>query len=556
MRTNRWFIMIAWLTVIVMLMVACAQPETPTTKPPASTPGAAVGTPGPAATPKPAAEEPKYGGIVETASEADPADLDGIWGTSIFTQVYINSSYNGLLQHDPLDNIKIVPRLAERWDVSPDGTTITFYLRKGVKWHDGQPFGAQDVKATMDLWQAPPPGKFWLGGPLRQLTKGSEVVDDYTIKVNLTRRSNSYLTFLANGNIGNVAPKHILDPQKGVMKNTVVGTGPFKFKKYEAGVFYEAQKNPDYCIQGRPYLDAVRTYIIKDRSTMLVAFRTGRIKVTWVKTGALSGSQAEAIKKDVPQAEVGKMDEYALMSDAWYPNYARKPWNEKKVRQAVSLAVDRQAAVGALSDGVASVGTVFPPSASVIPPAELLQKPGYRQPKDQDVAEAKKLLAEAGYPNGFNSTVLVRGGRRSYEDRAVFAKDQLAKIGIDLQLDFRDEATWSRLRQGRDFDSQVLSVIFYMPDPLGGASYFGPGNDFNYESAKRDELMAKYDTAATDAEKKAAALEFEQFMMDEAPYIAFDWTPELRAWWKELRNLKPAAGYYNNNSWEAVYISK
>lgn len=544
MGSSNLSVILSFFTGFGLLLASCAQ----ATPGPTATPAAATPTP------KPAAEQPRYGGIVETASEGYPADLDGLWGTVRLAQVLVNPSYNGLIQYDPLENTKIVPRLAERWEVNPDGKVVTFYLRKGVKWHDGKPFTAQDVKTTMDLWQTPPAGKVWFGGPLKDLTEKVEVVDDYTVKISLKRRSHSYFAFLASGNIGTIAPKHILDAQKGVMKNTVVGTGPFKFKKYEAGVVYEAEKNRDYFIQGRPYLDGFRTYIIKDRSTMMAAFRVGHIKITAIAPGILTPSQAELLKKAVPGSEI--ITEITLYAQAWYPNHRRAPWTDKRVRQAASLAIDRQAAVAVLNEGIGTVGSQVHPTPLTMSQSELLKQPGLRQPKDQDIADAKKLLAEAGFPNGFKTSLLVRGGAKTYENQATFAKDQLAKIGIDLVLDSRDEATWQRMRRGGDFDSQVLGIMYYMLDPLGGASYFGPGNDFGFESAKRDELMAKYDSAATDAEKKAAALEFERFMMDEVPYVPFYWSPQVRVHWKEIRNLTPNSSQYNNNSFEAVYIAK
>ncbi|MBI2910287.1 MAG: hypothetical protein HYX92_21805 [Chloroflexi bacterium] len=102
----------------------------------------------------------------------------------------------------------------------------------------------------------------------------------------------------------------------------------------------------------------------------------------------------------------------------------------------------------------------------------------------------------------------------------------------------------------------MLGITYYMLDPLGGAAYFGPGNDFKWESAKRDELMVKYDTAPTEAERKAAALELERFMMDEAPYVVYYWVPLTRVRWGEIKNLMPYSSQYNNNRFEAVYMAK
>lgn len=560
MRARKLFITASCLLALAVLVAGCAPAATPTPTPksPAASPtGAPVGvpTPKPAVpipTAKPSAEEPRYGGTLALAHFADPVELDPMWNPSISTQGLVTSSYNGLVEYDPVQNDKIVARLAEKWDVSGDGKVITFHLRKNVRWHDGKPFQASDVQKTIASWQDPPKGKQWFQVSLANMINSVEVVDSNTVKVTLKQRQNSFFGWLATV-FAVIAPGHILDAQQGRMKNVVMGTGAFKFRRFDDGVVYEAVKNKDFFMPGMPYLEGLTMWIIKDDSTRFAAFRSGRVHVT-NPFAAVSASNAESVGKQMPDAAVMRIKNLNCLSFA--PQHTRGPWKDIRVRRAASLAFDRQAAVQVLAQGFGSIGTPIPPGTWSMPLDELKQLPGYRQPKDADIVEAKRLLAEAGYPEGFDDKIVTRAGDTKYENIAIFSRDQLRKVGIRLELDLQERATWSRARANKDFNTLAVPVACQFAEPGGALIYYGPGNDFAYESAKRDEAIAAYEMAADQASRVQASRRLEQVLLDEVPYAVLAWEEAAVAYWKHVKNLHPWVGHQNNNKWAQVWLAK
>ncbi|MBI2908614.1 MAG: ABC transporter substrate-binding protein [Chloroflexi bacterium] len=541
-------------TILGILMTSCAPAAAP--PPPAETPKpAATSAPKPpttpAATPKAAGEQPRYGGTLNLAHSADPPELDPMWNPSYGTQGLVTSSYNGLVEYDPLENDKIVNRLAESWRASDDGKVFTFNLRKDARWHDGKVFQAADVQRTIEAWKNPPKGKQWFQVSLASMIARSEIVDGQTIRVALTDRHNSFLGWLATV-FAVIAPSHIIDTQGGQLKNTVVGTGPFKFKRYDPGVVYQAEKNKDFFIKGWPYLDGLAMWIIKDDSTRFAGFRTGKVHVT-SPYDAISAAHAEFVGKEMRDASVIRVR--SLGAHAFAPQHTRGPWRDARVRRAASLAFDRQAAVQVLAQGFGTVGTPLPAGAWSMPLDELKQMPGYRQPKEADVAEAKRLMAEAGRADGFESKVLTRAGDTRAENLAIFSAEQLRKIGIRLKVDSQERGMWSRARANKDFDTLVLSVATQFSEPGGALIYFGPGNDFAYESQRRDEAVKAYEAAPDSASRAEAGRRLERVLLDEVPYVVLLWEERAVAFWKNVKNVQPWVGHQNNNKWAHVWLA-
>jgi peptide/nickel transport system substrate-binding protein len=288
------------------------------------------------AAPASAAEpKPKYGGYLVQACDKEPPSLDPSQEGTIYMLMYVASQYNGLLQFDPLENTKIVGDLAKSWKFSGDGRTITFKLHEGVKWHDGKPFTAEDVIYALKRIQNPPKG---VASP-RKLQFASiekmEAPDAHTFVLTTKVPNPSILGALAQGWLV-ILPKHVMEA-KGDMKKVVVGTGPFKFKKYTRGTSYEVVRNPDYFIKGRPYLDGIKWYIVPDMSAYVAAFKTHQINLL-AGTPNLYKSNVEEIKAAVKnvQVETGQR----VVQNVLWMNTEKKPWDDVRVRKAAWLAVD------------------------------------------------------------------------------------------------------------------------------------------------------------------------------------------------------------------------
>ena len=220
-----------------------------------------------------AQETPVRGGILSLVTSGDPPNFDPFSNNSSFVLHIVAACYNSLLMMDPDDPTKIVGDLATGWTQSEDGLTYTFTLVQNAKFHDGVPLTAADVKHTFDIVRAPPEGVTSSRKALLSAIKQIDVVDDYTVSFVLSRPSPGLLASLATGWFV-VAPKHILEV-KGTMAKDVIGSGPFKFKEFVPGTSYEMERNTDYHVPDRPFLDGLKYYIVPDAGTRLAYLSTG-----------------------------------------------------------------------------------------------------------------------------------------------------------------------------------------------------------------------------------------------------------------------------------------
>ncbi|MDP2953404.1 MAG: ABC transporter substrate-binding protein, partial [Chloroflexota bacterium] len=370
-------------------------------------------TPAPAFTPvalvpaAPSADKPRYGGVLISAVGGDPPGLDPHQESTYAVIMPVGPFYNNLIQYDPLDQKKIVPDLAERWEASGDGLTYTFYLRKGVQWHDGRPFTGEDVKYSLDRIRLKFKG---MRTSPRQTNLDSvkevTVVDPYTVKVALKYASASFIPLVANPwNL--ILPKHVLEAEgQDALTRKALGTGPLKFKEFIRGVSLDGVKNPDYFVSGRPYLDGYRTMVIPDKFSMVVALRTGRILL--YRYPGLLPTEAAKLRKELGDEIVIDGQPYLVKHNA-SPNWRRPPLNDVRVRQALSLASDRKAYWQIIAQGEGLIsGPMSQVGSWALPPETLASLPGYAPDREGNLARARKLLEEAGFKDGFRTTITTR----------------------------------------------------------------------------------------------------------------------------------------------------
>ncbi|MFH1486038.1 MAG: ABC transporter substrate-binding protein [Chloroflexota bacterium] len=560
------------LTVLGLVLASCAPAVAPTPTPKPAAPGAPAAkpatpkpaapaakpaTPAPAApapTPKPAAEKPSYGGVLNISHTGDTPTYDLHQESSIISLAVLSLAYNMLIQYDPLEHTKIVADLAEKWEVSKDGLLYTFNLRKDVKWHDDKPFTSADAKFSLDRMIFPPKGVRAPRQPHFLAVDRFEAPDPHTVKVYMKYPSASFIPMLATGWMV-ICPKHVIE-EKGDMKKVVMGTGPFKEKRITAGTSYEWQKNPDYFMKGRPYLDGITFYVVKDRGTRFAAFRTGQVLIYGIGE-TMTVTQAKLVERDMPNARVETF--MAYNTHDFDMNCTKPPFNDVRVRQAVSMAVDRQAAVQVLAEGDAVVGPHMPPGGLwALPNEELLNMPGFRQPKDADRAQAKKLLAEAGYPGGLKTTLMVKSRE---PEVAEFMQAQLATIGIDATIDIRETGDWTQRAVKGMHDAVPLRISLKLDDPEDIGRYhltsaIGGQNYAHFSSKEIDDLFVKQSQAMDPAERKKITWELQRKLIEQAPKLKLDWFYYKKGIRKEVRDYKPGPGNYCNNKWEVVWLSK
>jgi peptide/nickel transport system substrate-binding protein len=411
-------------------------------------------------------ERPRYGGVLTQDTFADPPHFDLHQSETIAAVLPLSPCYNRLVQYDPFDVSKIVPDLAERWDISADGKLYTFHLRRGVKFHHGKPFRAEDVKASWDRIIDPPKGVFSVRKLIFDAVSGIETDGDHTVRFVLKRPMWSLLANIGQGwNV--IFPKDVLDA-KGDMKKDVVGTGPFRMKQYVRGVSVEVEKYADYHIKGRPYLDGVKTFIIPDLNTAVNAYIAGQVLLH----EATTESQAEQARQHVgSRGVVAKLTQMSALTMEM--NAARKPWGDPRVRQAASMAIDRREALQIMTDGAGEPGGMMLSTGPwALPAAELRKLPGYASDKTAERAQARKLLSEAGVPNGFKGAMTVRRGQQ-FESAAIFLKDQLGQIGVDMTIQILETAAFFERLGKREFEVMggSYSTAVDDPDAIFGQNY-------------------------------------------------------------------------------------
>jgi peptide/nickel transport system substrate-binding protein len=249
--------------------------------------------------------------------------------------------YSGLLQYGPDDPDQWGPDLAERWDISEDGKEYTFHLRKGVTWHDGQPFTAADVKTSMDRVTSADFRSPRCGTMLKPLVAGTDIVDDHTVKIRLKLATPIFLPALASAWC-RIVPKHILERDGDLTQpQSVIGTGPFKFKRYVRGNVIEWERNENYYNPELPYLDGVKQFVLKERSTQVAASKAGKVML-WNVGPPMRQGEADEVRQALGDAADVYQWPTAAIGVVYMP-HDKPPFDNPEVRRAIHLAVDRQA---------------------------------------------------------------------------------------------------------------------------------------------------------------------------------------------------------------------
>ena len=509
-------------------------------------------TVGPA--PAHAGEQPRAGGTLLMWTQGDPPNFDLHQNSAFVVNWAMAPCYNQLVQFDPLDQSKIIPDLAERWEMAPDGKSYTFTLHQGVKFHDGKVLTSLDVKTSLDRIREPPQGVVSPRAEAFVAVEAIEAPNESTVTIRLSRPNPSLMNNLAQGWMA-IYPKHVLD-KEGDMKKAVVGTGPYKLKRYTRGVSIELEKNRDYFVKDRPYLDGITLYIIPDFGSAYAAFRTRRLLFMSL-TLESTAHQAEAELGN--QVVIHKVPQLS-MRPTLNLNTKRKPWDDIRVREAVSLALDRQAAIRVITDNEGVVGGFMPPGGPWALPSEELQKiPGFGPNKAADLERAKQLLAEAGYANGIKTTLLTRMGTQ-YERISVFLKAELAKIGIDANLDVKETAAAYEVLNGRTFDAAPWGTGAALDDPdaIFGEHYTCEAVR-NYAQLCLPEVDALYQRQSQTLdieERKRLVHEMERKALLGFGRIMTHWRMQFVGHWPEVKNYRPHISIYNNQRFQDVWLAK
>ncbi|MDP3063226.1 MAG: ABC transporter substrate-binding protein [Chloroflexota bacterium] len=548
---------------------------TPTPKPtPTATPTQALATPTPVSTPTASpsgpflirAKEPgaKYGGVLRVAAGAlAPAHYD-LHQSGTTRNLYPQASmYDGLIRYDPRDNFKtIIPDLAHSWAIDPDGLRYTFYLRKGVRFHDGTPFTAQDAVATWRRIVSPPQGIVSVRAALFSRIKAIEEVDPYTVRFELSKPDQALLAFMATAwNV--IVSKKTLEANNYDLRRVVnyPGTGPFRHVEFREGEIWIKEKNRDYWNPSVPYLDAIHDIDISGAAAV----------------AAFLGGQVDTMESPPPDAfEKLRSNPKIVFDDTGVgscPNgifinfQAKGPFSDRRVRQALNLAWNRHV-TKEIVDKVRPhwLGRMLAPTGVWgLSPEELIQRPGFRkgQQYEVDLAEAKRLLAEAGYPGGISGPkLIVRDLAGNREVGVSFAEQMARKLNVRFDASFLQQAQWFELAREKNFDATHGSGCYSIDDPQDALiGMVDPKHGFNfagYDNPEARQLFEQIRETQDPKKRRALALQLEDLItVQEAVYLPFGGGTSIVAWHVSVKGMPVGVfGWYLGRKWDTIWLDR
>lgn len=506
------------------------------------------------------AETPKRGGTLTMLQFTNPAALCTIATTSAATAIVHSKIFDSLLEFEGPD-LKPKPGIAESWSLSDDKLTWTFKLRKGVKFHDGQPMTSADVKYSMEAVV----GKFHSrGSKLMKLVNSVETPDDHTVVFKLKSPVPFFLSAFQPGEAP-IMPRHILEAQALKDKTAIrqspfmqnpVGTGPFKLVEFKKGSHIILERNPHYWVKDRPYLDKIVYRILPDDTARVIAMEKGEADV--------------ATYGNVPEVEIQRLEKLAHIKatsegmEAIGPvanftlNLRNKYLSNIKVRQALNFALDRKIIANVIWYGQArpTVTPFFPGSAYYND-----KLPQY----EYNLDKANKLLDEAGFKRGadgnrFELKIDFIPYGATWQRLAEYSKQQLKKIGVDSDIRSLDFAGWNKATfTDWDFDMTATFGNGYYDPVIGIARYYVTSsiikgasftNASGWSNPEVDKLFEQAAVETDEGKRKQMFFKIQEYMYNELPHLPLVAMPTVTMYNKRVHGLtvngiSPYTGYAN-----------
>jgi oligopeptide transport system substrate-binding protein len=475
----------------------------------------------------------RFGGIFRRVLGNDPSTLDPAFVTDTYGGAVVRQIFDGLVQFDA--NLKPVPALAEFWEASRDGLTWTFTLRRGVTFHHGREVTAHDVVYSftrlLELAKPPPATEFFrlirgakafMQGKTR-VVQGLKALDRYTLQIVLEEPVAPFLAVLGLYHTA-VVPREEVEKPGERFSRAPVGTGPFKFVRWEANQELVLEAHDQY-YEGRPFLDAIVFKIVVGGKfeEEFAEFLRGNLEETIIPSGKTDEVGADPRYQKYHRVRIPALN---LLYIGF--NTQTKPFDDRRVRQAFNYAVDKEALVREIAP---SGHMLYPraslPATGALPPGMLGYDPNL-QGYSYAPATAKRLLAEAGYPNGagFPEVQLWSGQKAESTQKELGAYQRyLAELGVKVAIHFApDWPTYKAMLEQGQLPMFLLRWHADIPDPDNVLSPLlhstSPTNRTFYRNPLVDQLLEQARKAFDEAQRIELYREVERLVMDDAPWIA------------------------------------
>lgn len=503
------------------------------------------------------AQAPQRGGTLIYGLDAEPPNYD-CQGTTTFVEMQtVGTHYSRLVKFDPDNYPGIKPDLAESWTISPDQLTYTFKIRSGVKFHDGSALTSADIKATFDRIAKPPEGIVSVRKAQFEDIASIETPDANTVVFKLGAPNSSMMLTLASPwNCVYSAAKLKEDPRWPA--TNIMGTGPYRFVEHIRGSHWIGTRFDNYFEPGKPYLDGYRAVFIKG-AAMINALQGGQIMAEF---RGLTPGQRDRLKAAAPdRLEFGEVP-WTCKLDLFF-NAEKKPYDDVRVRHALSLAIDRWRGAEALSKQtfVKAVGAALRPGSPMsISDADLQKFPGYRLDATAARAEARRLLKEAG-AEGLKFKLVTRTVPDPFSPVAVYLIDQWRQIGVAAENTPLDVAQQKAAYLAGNFEVGLDANCYDIDEPnselLLYVSYDkSPVNSSRYIDRTLDDLFDQQKRAKTEGERTRLIRAFEARVFEQGWTAPVMWWQRIVAHDKALKGWKLLPSHYLNQDLTDVWLAK
>ncbi|MBI2289589.1 MAG: ABC transporter substrate-binding protein [Betaproteobacteria bacterium] len=506
-----------------------------------------------------AAQTPVSGGVLKFAVSAEPPNYDCHAQTSFAFIHPVRPHYNTLLKFDTAKYPAIKGDLAESWTVAKDGLTYTFKLRKGVKFHDGSAFSSQDIKATYDRLRAPPAGVRSVRQASYADVASIETPDPLTVVFRLKKQNASMLTnFASPWDCVYSAAKLKQDPK--FPERNVMGTGPFTFVEHVAGSQWIGRKFEGYFEKGKPYLNGYVAIFISG-APMVNALAAGEVLAEF---RGQSPADRDRLVKTLGDKAVVQETPWVCSLVVTF-NTKKKPFDDQRVRKALSLAIDRWAGAQALQKIalVRHVGGVLRPGYDLAASEkELVQYPGWSKDINASRAEARKLLQAAGVPN-LTFTFTNRNVAMPYVPVGVFLIDQWRQIGVNVKHEQLETRLYlaAQQRDNPTYDAALDFNCDFMDEPnLQLQKYLSHDRSaINYAQQTDRVLDDLFDKQSGELDKKkryAILREFEKRALDQAYTVPTIWWHRIIVHHKSMKGWHITPSHYVGQDLADVWLDR
>jgi peptide/nickel transport system substrate-binding protein len=504
---------------------------------------------------------PRAGGELTFVVPAEPPSYDAHREETFALIHPAAPHYNTLLRIDPFDKTgtRVVGDLAESWTVSPDKRTYVLKLRRGVKFHDGSEMTSRDVRATYQKIITPPPG-------ITSARRGEyleietvQAPEPYVVAFKLKWPTPSFIHSLASP-WNWIYKADILERDVRWYETNIMGTGPFTFVEHVKGSHWVGRRNPQYWDRGKPYLDGYRALFIRDDAAQAAAIRTERADIQF---RGFSPAERDNIVQTLGER-------VTVQESPWNCgllvaiNHEKPPFHDRRVRRALSLALDRYQAAAALSK-IAIVrdvaGLQVPGSPFATPPTDLIKLSGYGRDIRESRTEAWRLLGEAGIASGFSFVLKNRSIPMPYKPIGAWLIEQWRQIGLKVREETQESGPYFRDLRAGDFDVSIDFQCGYVVDPDLDLYKFqsrgrSDANYGRYTDPVLDDLYVRQSRTVDPEQRRRYIRAFERRLLDEeAHYIyTLQWhrivphSARVRGW-----TITPS--HYLNNQLDTVWLA-